>query len=80
MEERVAGSEAAQLLEAVAATEQELAEAQGAVGAAQEKKKAMVAAAKVGEGLLLAPACWCLRHRPLPGLKWRQGGCLHSPG
>lgn len=47
MEERVAGSEAAQLLEAVASCERQLAEAQAAVGAAQEKKKAMVAAAKV---------------------------------
>ncbi|KAL4421732.1 hypothetical protein ABPG77_002348 [Micractinium sp. CCAP 211/92] len=46
MEERVAGSEAAQLLEAVASSERELGEAQAAVGAAQEKKKAMVAAAK----------------------------------
>lgn len=46
----MAGSEAAQLLEAVASSERELGEAQAAVGAAQEKKKAMVAAAKVGAG------------------------------
>jgi hypothetical protein len=44
------GSEAHQLSEAAATTERELAEAQAAVGAAQEKKKEMVAAAKVG--------CW----------------------
>jgi hypothetical protein len=44
------GSEAHQLSEAAATTERELAEAHAAVGAAQEKKTEMVAAAKVG--------CW----------------------
>ena len=47
LEERMAGSEAAQLSEAVAASEAELAEAQAAVAAAQAKKAEMVAAAKV---------------------------------
>ncbi|PSC74142.1 structural maintenance of chromosomes 2-1-like [Micractinium conductrix] len=46
LEERMAGSEAAQLSEAVAASEAELAEAQAAVAAAQAKKAEMVAAAK----------------------------------
>lgn len=46
LEERLQGSEAAQLSGAVAGTEAELAEAQGAVAAAQQRKKEMAAAAK----------------------------------
>ncbi|PRW61562.1 structural maintenance of chromosomes 2-1 isoform A [Chlorella sorokiniana] len=46
LEERMQGSEAHQLSEAVAASERELGEAQAAVAAAQQKKAEMVAAAK----------------------------------
>lgn len=42
------GSEAHQLSQAAATSERELSEAQATVGAAQEKKKKMVEAAKVG--------------------------------
>ena len=47
LEERMKGSEAAQLADAVAATEREVAEAQQAVQGAQARKKEMAAAAKV---------------------------------
>lgn len=60
LEERMAGSEAAQLAEAVAATQQELEEATAAVAAAQEKKKEMVAAAKVGTGSSRGAASCCV--------------------
>ncbi len=46
LEERLAGSEAAQLASAAAAAEAELAEATAAVGAARERKAALGAAAK----------------------------------
>ena len=48
LEERMQGSEAAQLSAAVTATQAELDEAQAAVAAAQERKKEMATAAKVG--------------------------------
>ena len=48
LEERLQGSEAHQLAAAVASTEQEVAAAQQAVLDAQERKKQMTAAAKVG--------------------------------
>lgn len=48
LQERMQGSEAHQLAEAAATAERELGEAQAAVVAAQDKKKEMVAAAKVG--------------------------------
>ena len=47
LRQRIAGSESAQLAEAVKASEQELAEAKEAAAAAQQKRKDMVKAAEV---------------------------------
>ena len=54
LRQRIAGSESAQLAEAVKASEQELAEAKEAAAAAQQKRKDMVKAAKVRQLMLQA--------------------------
>ncbi len=52
LRQRIAGSESAQLAEAVKASEQELAEAKEAAAAAQQKRKDMVKAAEVWPSML----------------------------
>ena len=54
LRQRIAGSESAQLAEAVKASEQELVEAKEAAAAAQQKRKDMVDAAKVCPMMLQA--------------------------
>ena len=56
LRQRIAGSESAQLAEAVKASEQELAEAKEAAAAAQQKRKDMVKAAKVCQND--GSSCW----------------------
>lgn len=70
LQERIAGSESAQLAEAVAALEADLAAAKAAAAAAKERKAQMAASAKVAtspkdrcqDRLVLQ---WKLRHRCL---------------
>ena len=78
LQERIAGSESAQLADSVAGTQRELEEAKAAAAAAQQKKQDMHKAAQVRQSLLYSTARK-IRHvvRPPSNASTRHF-CSHS--